>query len=76
MKRPSRKVKGQGAGPKRKKPKSKAKANPIKLVTNRVGQDGKMRVHGKKQALKGSQVYPARFALAVVRHHWGHRLGR
>ena len=49
------------------KTKAKAKAK-VSLVRRLAGQ----RVRGEPAALKGSQVYPARFALAVVAAHWPH----
>jgi len=69
---------GRGAGqgtPKAKgkgKARAKAKGAPA-LVTRTRGPDGKMRVAGIKKALRNSQVYPVKFALAVVKHHWPER---
>lgn len=31
---------------------------------------GKKQVTGKRDELKGSQIYPVRFALAIVKSHW------
>ncbi len=38
--------------------------------TVKVAADGTKRVTGKKKQLQHSQLYPVRFALAVVRSHW------
>lgn len=52
------------------KPKGKA----VTLVRSETKRDGTQAVNGDKVALKDSQVYPVRFALAVVRLHWPHLL--
>ena len=55
------------------KPKAKAKsrskvAQPAQLTKRRV-ENGRLKVWGTK-ALKGSQVYPVRFALRVAQLQW------
>ena len=54
--------------------KTKAKgATGAQLTLRTIDAAGKVRVTGVKKALQQSQVYPARFALAVVKHHWPSR---
>ena len=50
-------------------PKVKAKAKALALA-HRSKLNGKQQVTGQRRALKESQVYPAKFALAVVKQHW------
>jgi hypothetical protein len=55
------------------KGKAKAKASlkaSMKALVRRRMKNGKEQVFGQKHELKESQVYPARFALAVVKAHW------
>ena len=54
----------------RRAPKAKAK---VRLVRRLGVQNGQQRVRGTPE-LSASQVYPARFALAVVRAHWPERV--
>ena len=50
--------------------KPKAKATP-KMYEIQVNKNGKRSVNGKTY-LKASQVYPPRFALAIVQNQWPH----
>ena len=53
------------------KAQKRIKKNTLTTVTK--SRAGKVGVTGKRQALKESQVYPPKFALAVVRNKWPER---
>ena len=66
------KAKGQARAKRQATSKGQAKAQPkaaVQLAHCRIV-NGKKCVTGKKSYLKASQVYPPKFALAVVMHHW------
>ena len=57
-----------------KRPAAKARGgNPRAATITVAAASGKRKVTGNKKEMKGSQVYPARFALQVVRLHWPDR---